>query len=52
MADEILVNSKFTQSIFKQEFPWISKVPKVLYPCVNIDSYTKDGAVFSDQLKT
>ncbi len=51
LADEILVNSKFTASVFKQEFPWIKKVPTVLYPCVNLDSL-KEIPDFSDALKT
>jgi alpha-1,3/alpha-1,6-mannosyltransferase len=40
MADEILVNSQFTQSIFKQAFPSIQVDPKVLYPGIHFESYS------------
>jgi alpha-1,3/alpha-1,6-mannosyltransferase len=39
MADDIAVNSRFTQSIFKQSFPMIRKTPHVLYPAINLDNY-------------
>ena len=42
MADEILVNSQFTATVFKDAFPLISRIPKVLYPCINIESYGQD----------
>ena len=50
MADEILVNSEFTAQTFKIAFPRISKTPKVLYPCIHIDSYGDKEEVV--QLKT
>ncbi|KAK9457294.1 hypothetical protein V1511DRAFT_493249 [Dipodascopsis uninucleata] len=34
-ADILLVNSKFTQQIFRKEFPSINRVPTVVYPCVS-----------------
>ncbi|PVU89162.1 hypothetical protein BB561_005511 [Smittium simulii] len=37
-ADTILVNSRFTQSVFYNSFKFIYNVPKVLYPCVNFQS--------------
>eukprot|EP01132_Coremiostelium_polycephalum_P005505 gene5505-6859_t len=40
-AHEILVNSKFTASIFKQSFTRIKTVPVVLYPCLNLGQYDK-----------
>lgn len=33
-ADVLAVNSRFTQGVFRREFPSISRVPKVIYPCV------------------
>lgn len=40
LADVIVVNSKFTRSVYKDAFPKITVVPEVLYPCVN----TKNAA--------
>ena len=40
MADDILVNSQFTRSIFKKAFPSIQVDPKVLYPGIHFDSYS------------
>lgn len=38
-ADDIVVNSKFTRSVFKQAFPNMrSRELKVIYPCVDTDS--------------
>jgi len=34
-ADQILVNSRFTASVFKDTFRRIKTVPAVLYPAVN-----------------
>lgn len=45
-ADSIVVNSKFTQSIFKQNFPHIRREPSVLYPGIDLSSY--DGTVNED----
>lgn len=36
-ADKILVNSKFTRSIFKETFQSLRKEPDVLYPSINTD---------------
>ncbi|KAK9461576.1 uncharacterized protein V1516DRAFT_621896 [Lipomyces oligophaga] len=36
-ADTVLVNSKFTQSVFQQAFSSISTIPQVVYPCVSVD---------------
>ncbi|KAK9478191.1 hypothetical protein V1514DRAFT_331882 [Lipomyces japonicus] len=33
-ADVILVNSRFTQRVFRQAFPGIHKTPGIVYPCV------------------
>lgn len=37
LSDVIVVNSKFTQSVFKQTFPRISTIPNVVYPCVDVE---------------
>ncbi|ORX60278.1 alpha-1,3/1,6-mannosyltransferase ALG2 [Hesseltinella vesiculosa] len=48
-ADAIVVNSKFTRNTFKQSFPSIDYLPKVLYPPINFAAY--DRAVdYSDPL--
>ncbi|KAJ3107051.1 Alpha-1,3-mannosyltransferase-like protein [Phlyctochytrium planicorne] len=36
MADEILVNSQFTQQVFKQEFKSIRRLPIILHPGIQI----------------
>ncbi|KAJ2557261.1 Alpha-1,3-mannosyltransferase-like protein [Coemansia sp. RSA 1933] len=38
-ADEILVNSRFTQGTFRKAFPHLSKIPKVLMPALNLQRY-------------
>jgi len=40
-ADRIVVNSKFTASIFKQAFKTIGQTPEVLYPPINLAAYDK-----------
>mmetsp|Transcript_22056 Transcript_22056/g.28158 ORF Transcript_22056/g.28158 Transcript_22056/m.28158 type:complete len:402 (-) Transcript_22056:53-1258(-) len=42
LADEILVNSKFTAGIFRQAFSRIHREPKVLYPSINFDSLSRE----------
>ncbi|PVV01631.1 hypothetical protein BB560_003943 [Smittium megazygosporum] len=37
-ADNVLVNSRFTQTVFYDSFKFIAKVPEVLYPGVNFES--------------
>ncbi|KAJ2161696.1 Alpha-1,3-mannosyltransferase-like protein [Coemansia sp. RSA 552] len=38
-ADQILVNSRFTQETFRKAFPHLSTVPKVLMPGLNLAAY-------------
>ncbi|KAJ2691406.1 Alpha-1,3-mannosyltransferase-like protein [Coemansia spiralis] len=45
-ADEIVVNSRFTQETFRRAFPHLSKIPKVLTPALNFEAY--DRPVDSD----
>ncbi|PIA15132.1 alpha-1,3-mannosyltransferase ALG2 [Coemansia reversa NRRL 1564] len=40
-ADEIVVNSRFTQETFRKAFPHIGRVPKVLMPALNLQAYDK-----------
>ncbi|KAJ2808615.1 Alpha-1,3-mannosyltransferase-like protein [Coemansia guatemalensis] len=40
-ADEIVVNSRFTQETFRKAFPHIGSVPKVLMPALNLQAYDK-----------
>ena len=35
LSDVIVVNSKFTKSVYREAFPKITVDPEVLYPCVN-----------------
>ena len=41
MADKVLVNSLYTQSVYKNSYTIISylnhTLPNVLYPCVDLD---------------
>ncbi|CEO95934.1 Alpha-1,3/1,6-mannosyltransferase ALG2 [Plasmodiophora brassicae] len=41
LADRILVNSKFTRTVFAETFRFIRVVPEVLYPAINLDNYDK-----------
>lgn len=41
LSDVIVVNSKFTKSVYRQAFPNLDVDPDVLYPCV----HTKDAPV-------
>lgn len=38
-GDVLLVNSAFTCSVFKQYFPSIKRVPRVVYPGINVEAY-------------
>lgn len=39
-ADVVLANSKFTSRIYHRAFPSLREVPKVVYPCINLDAYS------------
>ncbi|KAJ3378684.1 Alpha-1,3-mannosyltransferase-like protein, partial [Entophlyctis sp. JEL0112] len=39
MADCTVVNSNFTRQIFKESFPSIKRLPKVLYPAIRTEAY-------------
>lgn len=39
-ADKILVNSEFTSRIFVQTFPRMARVPRVVYPGIDVDMIT------------
>jgi len=41
-SDLTLVNSKFTLKIFHDTFKSITKSPKIVYPCVNIETNLKE----------
>ena len=42
MADEVLVNSQFTSSIFTSTFTSLSHIkPRILYPSLNTKGFTK-----------
>ncbi|KAI8321304.1 alpha-1,3/1,6-mannosyltransferase ALG2 [Martensiomyces pterosporus] len=38
-ADEIVVNSRFTQETFRTAFPHLGKIPRVLTPALNFQAY-------------
>ena len=41
MADTVLVNSLYTQSVYKKSFRTISQIPEVLYPAVDFETIRK-----------
>ena len=52
-AHMIVVNSKYTQGIFKDNFKVISKfrsLPSVIYPCIELKDYDKFGKVKKEDL--
>jgi alpha-1,3/alpha-1,6-mannosyltransferase len=52
-SDSVVVNSKYTRSVFKQTFPKMrSRELKVIYPCVDTDGLVADdgaSAIWSDK---
>ncbi|KAJ2782503.1 Alpha-1,3-mannosyltransferase-like protein [Coemansia interrupta] len=40
-ADEVVVNSRFTQEVFRRAFPLIGSVPRVLLPPLNLAAYDR-----------
>ena len=44
LADRVLVNSKFTKSVYQQTFTLVAKDPHVLYPCVFLDELITIGS--------
>jgi hypothetical protein len=49
MAHVIVVNSKFTCQVFKESFPTITRIPEVLYPCIDVEQ-DLNGVEFKDDL--
>ncbi|KAJ3411832.1 Alpha-1,3-mannosyltransferase-like protein [Chytridiales sp. JEL 0842] len=41
MADETVVNSRFTRGVFQQSFRMIDRMPRVLYPGIQLESYSQ-----------
>lgn len=41
-ADKILVNSDFTAQVFERTFPGLYRLPRVVYPSVDVHSYGKE----------
>ncbi|KAL8293041.1 hypothetical protein RQP46_000735 [Phenoliferia psychrophenolica] len=41
-ADKILVNSEFTSRVFQRTFPGLGRIPRVVYPCVDVKAYGKE----------
>jgi alpha-1,3/alpha-1,6-mannosyltransferase len=53
-AHSIVVNSKFTSNIFKENFSFISKrreLPGVIYPCIELSDYDKTNFSKEDLLR-
>ncbi|KAK5575180.1 hypothetical protein RB653_010436 [Dictyostelium firmibasis] len=52
-ADQVLVNSNFTSSIYKKSFKHLKTKPSVLYPIINTNEFdkTKQSYDFSNQPK-
>ncbi|KAJ9124321.1 hypothetical protein QFC22_001121 [Naganishia vaughanmartiniae] len=46
-ADIVLANSKFTSRIYHRAFPSLREVPKVVYPCINLDAYSGSSEDFT-----
>ncbi|KAI8619621.1 hypothetical protein BC830DRAFT_1103306 [Chytriomyces sp. MP71] len=42
MADCTVVNSNFTRQIYRESFPSIKTIPKVLYPAIRTEAYNND----------
>lgn len=40
-ADKVLVNSKFTSEVFQRTFAELRRIPRVVYPAVDVDAYGK-----------
>jgi len=51
LADTIVVNSKYTASVFKLAFPTIDVVPDVVYPCVDTEISSSFSKEDSDSLQ-
>ncbi|GHJ88477.1 hypothetical protein NliqN6_4879 [Naganishia liquefaciens] len=45
-ADVVLANSKFTSRIYHRAFPSLREIPKVVYPCINLASYSGSSEDF------
>lgn len=43
-ADKIVVNSRFTASVFRDAFKTIKQDPDVLYPAINVDKFVPPSA--------
>ena len=43
-ADKVIVNSRFTQSIYKETFKFLKKEPDIIYPCVDSE-FPKIGRI-------
>jgi len=39
-ADVVVVNSKFTAKVYREAFPTLVDLPKVIYPAADFDSFT------------
>ncbi|KAJ4460332.1 putative mannosyltransferase [Paratrimastix pyriformis] len=52
MAHRVLVNSKYTASIFHATFTHIKTLPAVLYPPINSQAYTAVNEALAGELKT
>jgi alpha-1,3/alpha-1,6-mannosyltransferase len=52
LSDRVLVNSKFTKSIYKRTFTLVAKDPYVLYPCVFLDELNTIGAEPTPDVET
>ncbi|KAK4048758.1 Alpha-1,3-mannosyltransferase-like protein [Microbotryomycetes sp. JL201] len=53
-ADKILVNSEFTSQVFQKTFAGLRRIPRTVYPAVNVDAFSlkRDSAQAVDWLKT
>lgn len=49
-ADKILVNSEFTSRVFQRTFASLGRIPRVVYPGIDVDAYGK-AVVATDEDK-
>lgn len=44
-ADKIVVNSEFTSDVFVRTFRMLGRIPRVVYPCVDVEAYKAESAI-------
>ncbi|KAK4700074.1 hypothetical protein P7C70_g6178, partial [Phenoliferia sp. Uapishka_3] len=47
-ADKILVNSEFTSRVFERTFASLARIPRVVYPGIDVDAYGEEVKIGED----